>query len=97
MVWQSLFFFDLAMRLYVVSSFFFQTETLFHNCFLDKFIPPKIPRPRTDVTVFKALGNNLKKKKFQMSPINFQSRSFVMKDTIDFLILENRNVRNITY
>lgn len=61
MVWQSLFFFDLAMRLYVVSSFFFQTETLFHNCFLDKFIPPKIPRPRTDVTVFKALGNNLKK------------------------------------
>lgn len=62
MVWQSLFFFDLAMRLYVVSSFFFQTETLFHNCFLDKFIPPKIPRPRTDVTVFKALGNNLKKK-----------------------------------
>lgn len=61
MVWQSLFFFDLAMRLYVVSSFFFQTETLFHNCFLDKFIPPKIPRPRTDVTVFKALANNLKK------------------------------------
>lgn len=49
------------------------------------------------ITILMYQFRRLKKKKFQMSPINFQSRSFVMKDTIDFLILENRNVRNITY